>query len=1011
MDNIHILCLSDIHVSNGSPANQGLVLREFFRDLPKVIENLDKDSLYCIIAGDLVQAGNVDQAYEEFYNKFLRKLIKYVNLDHIICTPGNHDLNRNILAEKKWGDKQRDLLASKEGEENFNESLKDKKKSLIYRKFACFDKFCKETLQIPKYDLLGYGVNVVPEVSIYCLNSALLSNGGRTGFAEDEGHLRVETSGLYEWAEENEGRTRVLVMHHPLYHLSEYVRHEIENILRKDVDILITGHLHQQDFKKYMGVDGELCKFCSSPQLFSDKHDQNGYTILHFDGAQISSIEYRKWSTISEEFTIGNEFSRTANGIIEFKKNLFTEDDFVTKELQSNLSQSLNVYNYASIWLDRKLSNLPPRSKGGEDEITWDHISLVNSKDNTIIVGCSQFGLTALCHKTILEAWISKHEHWLYVDGSDMRLSKVKSCIEIFVEKRGIKDDEIATIVLDNSNKTYDDKPKIIEKFEQLLPSARIVLINDVEDSEYFTGLNSDDIVDGYDLMYLRELDRKSIRKLTMDFMKTRNFNIDEDDKVLEKLIMELMDLNVHRTPVNCIQLLMNFQQNYESKPINRAKILSSLLQFFFLKPDSFYYTQSIDEDDCCIIMGALCEHLMRHNDGRYYMRYFTEDEFISATSKIMQRKYTEEARKKLLKSMIDAQVIVNYMGSYEFRFSYWVYYFAAYQMYCSDEFYQYMVDEQKCIFMPDIIEFYSGIDQKCDTLISLIVKTLDETCANVSNSLGVKVANPLNTLKCRPNAALDNKTQEQIEEDIRVSQLPRELKDVVADKSYDGIRPYSQAIETVMDKLNVKNMMSLARSASRAFRNSNLIDVELRNKLYMSIQSSWYSLFEVLVLLTPALAETGRGSMGGASFLLTEDFDEDVEQRKKMISIVAAIPFNIINWYRNDVFSDKRMDIYTKLISSADVNEVTKHLNILLLIEGRPSGWQNVVRKYIGELNKNSYYLGDVKSSLGHCYAVDTLSKTDSSITHRLIVECLERQRGCKFLPSKSSPIYIPKK
>lgn len=1011
MENIHVLCLSDIHLGRGSAANQGLVLREFFKDLPMVIKGINKDNLFCFIVGDLVQAGNVDNSYEEFNNKFLRKLVKYVNPEHIFCTPGNHDLNKNILLEKKWGDKQRDLLSKKVGEEEFNENLKDRKQSLIYRKFASFDKFCTETLQIPSYNLLGYSVNLVPEISVYFLNSALLSSGGQVGFEKDEGRLRVETSGLYQWAEENEGRTKILVMHHPLSHLSEYVRHEIENIIRKDVNILITGHLHQQDFRKYMGVDDELCKFCSSPQLYSDKHDQNGYSILHFDSAQLASVEYRKWSTISEEFILGNEFSRTTTGRIEFKKKIYTAEDIITKELKYNLAQSLNVYNYSSIWLDRKLSSLPPCSKSNSDEIVWDHINLINAKDNTIIIGGAQFGLTSFCHKVILEAWTLKHEHWLYIDGTDMRLSNVKSYIESFLEKRNIPNNEIAAIVIDNSNKTYDDKTKIIDKFVQLLSSVRVILVNDIEDSEYFLGLDDNNMPEGYIHMYLRELDRKSIRKLTMDFMTSRNFNIDEEDKILEKLILELMDLNVHRIPINCIQLLMNFQQNYESKPINRAKILSSLLQFFFLKPDSFYYTESIDEDDCCIIMGALCEFLMRHTDGQYYMRYFSEQAYISATENITQRKYTVETRKKLLKSMLDAQVIVRYLNVYEFRFSYWVHYFVAYQMYCNENFYKYMVDEQKCIFMPNIIEFYSGIDQKCDNLVSLIVNTLNEICGKVSSSFGVKVANPLKTLKCRRNPVLDGKTQEQIEENIQASQLPRELKDVAADKTYDSIRPFSQAIEIVMDKWNVRNMMSLARSASRAFRNSNLIDANLRNELYKSIQSSWISLFEVLVLLTPALAATGHGSMGGANFLLTEDFDEDVEPRTKMIRIVAAIPYNIVNWYRNDIFSDKRMDVYAKYLSAVDVNEVSKHLNILLLIDGRPTGWHSFVKKYISELNKNSYYLGDVKSFLSYCYAISTMSKAEANLVQGLIVECIERQRGGKLEPSHGSPIYIPKK
>ena len=48
MSKIHILCLSDIHFDKNEPENQGLVVTEFFRDLPKVVGNIDKDSKHSI---------------------------------------------------------------------------------------------------------------------------------------------------------------------------------------------------------------------------------------------------------------------------------------------------------------------------------------------------------------------------------------------------------------------------------------------------------------------------------------------------------------------------------------------------------------------------------------------------------------------------------------------------------------------------------------------------------------------------------------------------------------------------------------------------------------------------------------------------------------------------------------------------------------------------------------------------------------------------------------------------
>lgn len=994
-NSIHILCISDIHYSKSAPENQGLVLREFFNDLPKQLIGIDRDNLYCIIAGDLVQAGNVDKSYDDFYEAFIKKLTLYIPLDHILCVAGNHDMNRNILKDKEWADKHNALFKKDLSEEEYNCYLAKNEESVIYKKFDCFNRFCLNKMQIENYDLLGYSVNLVPEISVFCLNSALLSNGGAEGFPKDEGRLRVETSKLYEWAANNVGRTKILAMHHPLNHLSEYIRSEIENILRKDVQILLTGHLHKKDFRRYMGVEDELCKYCSSPQLFSDKHDQNGYSIMHFKGSFLESIEYRKWSTIDEEFSFGSEFSRTENGKIIFTDNNERQvDDLISKELSLRLNESLRLYNYTPSWVNRTLSDIPPSNKNTGEETRWDHVDVINSNDNLQIVGGSQFGLTTFAHKLVLEAWTIKRQQWLYIDVEDLRPFNIQSKIDDFCANRNIDRKEIPTVIIDNWNKVKSQSAAIKGKLSDWFPEARMILIHNEEDSLFFSGLDEAKYEDGFSVMYLRELNRNAIRSITKEFIARNNFRIEDDDKIFERLLLGLMDLNVHRTPVNCLQLLLNFQQNYESRPINRAKVLSSLLKFFFLKPDSFFYTESLDEDDCCIIMGALCEYLLKNRTEVSYRRTFTIEEYLKATNTISQRQYSVDERNTLLQSMIEAQIVVPYMQSYEFRFSYWVYYFAAHQMYSSKEFYNYMLDTQRAIFMPDLMEFYTGIDSKCDDIIEVITLELNEISNSVSSNLGVSISNPYKTLKCRPNPTLENRTKEQLEEDIMASKLPVDVKDALADENYDNSRPYSQTIETVLDHFQVRNLMNLSRSASRAFRNSNLVDEKKRNLLYEAILKSWYSVFEVVLLLAPALAINGKGTMGGASFALNDNLFKD-DPQKRLINVIVCIPYNIVNWFKNDVYSEKRINNYINAVENENTHEITKHINVLLLIMSRPKGWKDLVKIYIKDLKSNSYYLGNTLDVLGHCYQMEYMSKNDQTSTRSLIMDCLMKQKA----------------
>lgn len=1001
MDNIHILCISDIHFDRSEPENQGLVLNEFFKDISERMNPYDMSLRYCIIAGDLVNIGNTKQIYDKFYDSFIKRIIKVIPIEHIICTPGNHDLNRNEII--KTPDDHAELISFKnKSETEFNEKVTSKD-SIVRRKFKAYDDFCNEHMHILNYNLFGFYNNLLSEISVYCLNSALLSNGGLDKSAEgkdkylkDEGLLKIETSGLYDWATNNNGRQKILVLHHPTYHLNEYIRRELSNIIDKHVDIVITGHIHEPDMKQYIGVKESNTFYCSCPQLFSDKHDQNGYSILHFKGPELNTIEYRKWSVIKEVFTAGSDFSGTDSGIISFDVKKLTHNDFIRESLQGQLSSSLSLYLYTPSWVDRTMSNLSPQNRrDGTDEKLYDHLDILNSQDNIQIIGGPQFGLTTLARKLALDAWCVNKEHWMYFNTKEPNVAKLHQTVNDFTANHHITKTEIAAVIFDGCKMSSKNLTKVIEKSKELMPNARLIMLNDEFDDTIINGVNTEDTPWDFQTLYLRELGRKAIRSLVKEFISKQGFDRDPEDKLLQRLIMDIMDLNVHRTPVNCIQLLMSFKQNYDSRPVNRSKVLSSLIQFFFMKPDSFFYNESIDEDDCCIIMGALCGFLF---EGENFKQYFTDADFKKAMEKLDGR-YASSQLTNLFHSMIDAQIIIQHYNYYTFRFNYWVYYFAAYQMHISDEFYSLMMEKQ-CIYMPEIIEYYTGINPKCKSLVERIVDELTSISKSVETGLGISIGNPYQHLKWGPNKILEEKTTEQLESDIMASRLPDEIKDAVLDSQVDSARPFIQAIDQVFDKYQVKNMMSLARSGSRALRNCNHLSEDERKKLYDAIMQSWNSLLHVLVLLTPALAKKGFGGYGGAGFKLNGNFPDEPE--KRIIPIITNIPFNIIEWYKNDVFSDKRFSIYKDAILN-NKNPILRHISALLVLKCRPTGWKEITNNYIGTLPKNSYFLGDVFHNLCHCYSIDTMSTPDLGSTKRLIELCI-RTHG-------KSTVDIPKR
>ena len=97
----------------------------------------------------------------------------------------------------------------------------------------------------------------------------------------------------------------------------------------------------------------------------------------------------------------------------------------------------------------------------------------------------------------------------------------------------------------------------------------------------------------------------------------------------------------------------------------------------------------------------------------------------------------------QLLQVLRDSQIIISKGGVYanilQFRFANWLCYFAAQQMKTDEAFFTYMIEQQKALYHPEIIEYYTGIDKKCDDLAKMINDELVAATEKAKNAIKAK--------------------------------------------------------------------------------------------------------------------------------------------------------------------------------------------------------------------------------------------------------------------------------
>ena len=100
--NTLIVYISDIHFTGIQPENEGVVISAFLKDVKKQLDEIPHKEVFVFIGGDLVQMADDKESYDRFWDDVIMPLLALgVPKDHVVCVPGNHDIQRKKIQEKK----------------------------------------------------------------------------------------------------------------------------------------------------------------------------------------------------------------------------------------------------------------------------------------------------------------------------------------------------------------------------------------------------------------------------------------------------------------------------------------------------------------------------------------------------------------------------------------------------------------------------------------------------------------------------------------------------------------------------------------------------------------------------------------------------------------------------------------------------------------------------------------------------------------------------------------------
>ena len=442
-------------------------------------------------------------------------------------------------------------------------------------------------------------------------------------------------------------------------------------------------------------------------------------------------------------------------------------DQAFDDSLQSYSTQSKN-------WVEPQLySIVESNSEAGNHKYKIDIDSIINHPRNIEITSPQQYGSTCLAHYLIQKAWkCVEKSFWLYLDINDLKpySKQIKKTVEKQLKKIKLEIKDVECIVLDEYSNSISDVNKKLEELSALYKDIPIIVMKKQADNPLLESKVENTCAREYETLYLWSLPRTSIRKLVKQY--NNEIYIEKETTVVNKVISDLEAINIPRTPQNCLTLLKISELNFDDSPVNRAEMMHRVLSLLFNFDDIPTYKRRPDLKDTEHILGYFCAEMLITK-----IYYFTRESFIEKLNRYCTDNEIDLEVHLIFDILCRNTILVERDSQFHFKFSFWIFYFAAHRMLHSTEFLKFIMTENCYLSYPEIIEFYSGIDRQRDDLLETLSNDLEEIKNTVIHRCGLpEDFNIFDYAKWLPSEDSVAEMNKQITEGVLNSNLPDEV-------------------------------------------------------------------------------------------------------------------------------------------------------------------------------------------------------------------------------------------
>lgn len=699
---------------------------------------------HLVLSGDLTQAGS-QRSFEEFYDAFVSKVVDKFQSVHL--TPGNHDISRRhsdeAACDRILNAKDYAYLWSGNGRLSVSSPFG-----------ACdpLEDYFHLHAAVSEEVLSSYfgSISKTEGFSLLSLNSAWLS-GARKGIDADKGKLRIDPPVINHFVGRmSDADFKIAMCHHPLSWLQPELQPHIEDLIGRNFDLFLCGHVHfNSTATAYSSKDGSCIFKQASASNSEYSHGSNCYSMIDIDStAKALRIRHRSYAVALRRFIDGNDIT---DGAIEYPSpdheafwvnaEQNNGNGIATRLLETIDKQDMNDWYEANFEKDKtNIQFVEPDIIRAFSESRFEKRKPLSSVIDTdikrlIIMGPSDSGLSTAAFLAGAHL-VGRKGHQptvpTYLNLKNVKINKASlekqaaRGAPIAIQSRDlqalVKSGQVTFLIDGISFSEVERFNNLFNTLDKYFPEIKAVVFvtANSQNSGTVTGsLNLDPNCD--QVFEICELDLDAIEKLVESWQPQQQ---DSDSKTLTaKVVSSFEAMNEPIFPPTVILLLETLKLIPNYQPVNRVRLLDRYVECLLGRLDAADVRQGdFNSSDKIKFLSHLAAFFVQQkvyalskDDLAEFCLHYSEHRLL-------------ELPTDLLEEFLSKGILVSISGKVTFRADYLFSYFIAREMASNKHFFSYLISEENFFSHLNEMTFYCELENtENDPLLDIVMNKLNE--------------------------------------------------------------------------------------------------------------------------------------------------------------------------------------------------------------------------------------------------------------------------------------------